>query len=500
MLNTVINGYKLLRYIDKGGMAEVWYAENKIGKPAAIKVLLQKFCDDKDIIERFENEAKLMVALKHDHIRSVYDYEEIEGRPCIIMEYLDGESLSKLMATNNRFSEKQLIQWWKEMVSVLNYTHSQGVIHRDIKPSNIFITSEGKLKLLDFGIAKVKEGINITMTGQGLGTMIYMSPEQIKDPKRVTYQTDVYSLAVTFFHLLTNKQPYDRNSTSDFEIQTRIVNEPLNLDLLTPAWRQFLLGFLQKDPEKRKSLTEFPTILAEDHTVVDTKIHKLREQDQTTTINIPATPSREEDQTAVQNFDNKNKQSGKTNVPAMGTILCITAIPILMLIWNYKGLLGYFRIFTGNATTQQPFSVWVFSFLWLLVIQGLGIACLLRFFKIYLKQKDSELLDMPNSKPFYMDKKDKKLIMQQAILYIVAFAACWIAYSPWMLTRFHISHNNSAFPEFWVIPGIEYLFFIGATYSRKTWPFRLRQVNLWITLITVLHVAYSVFAGHLLFY
>jgi len=257
MQNQTINGYTLKHKIGEGGMAEVWYAENSIEKPAAIKILRKDLSFNEDIVTRFRNEAKIMVRLSHPNIRQVYDYGQIDGRPCIIMEYLEGADLSVRLKKGERFSKEQLAQWWNQLADALNYTHAKEVVHRDIKPSNIFLTTNGKIKLLDYGIAKIKGGLTNTQTGTRMGTLMYMSPEQVKDSKYVDHRTDVYSLAVTFYHLLSGTAPYDNTNSSDWEIQSKIVLEPLNLSKLPDGWKIFLEPFLNKDSQLRPELAAF---------------------------------------------------------------------------------------------------------------------------------------------------------------------------------------------------------------------------------------------------
>lgn len=257
MKGKTVNGYTLLRPLGTGGMAEVWLAENKIGKKVAVKILLPKLCDDPNVTSRFQTEAKVMVDLNHQNVRQVYDYGDIEGRPCIIMEYLEGDDLRIRINRNQLFTENELERWWNQLVDALNYTHAKGVVHRDIKPANIFVDKKGEIKLLDFGIAKVKESISETQTGQKLGTLTYMSPEQVKDSKHVDYHTDSYSLAVTFVHLITGKCPYDSSTTSDFEICEQIVYKTLDLSGLPMVWRQFLKPYLEKNPLARPALRKF---------------------------------------------------------------------------------------------------------------------------------------------------------------------------------------------------------------------------------------------------
>lgn len=225
-----------------------------LAKPA-VKILKPALALMPEVVSRFENEAKVMVTLDHPNIRQVYDFGVIDDRPCIIMEYLDGADLSQRLKKGERFSTERLIHWWNQLADALNYTHATGVVHRDIKPSNIFLSKDGKVKLLDFGIAKIRGSITITQTGSRMGTLMYMSPEQVKDSKHLDYRTDLYSLAVTFYHLLTGYAPYDNTKSSEWEIQLKIVNEPLNLSNIDEEWRDVLEPYLDKDPQRRRKLS-----------------------------------------------------------------------------------------------------------------------------------------------------------------------------------------------------------------------------------------------------
>lgn len=252
-----INGFTLQRLLGQGGMGEVWYAENEIGMKAAVKILSEELTLNAQMKERFLREAKVMVKLDHPNIRKVFGFGVIDDRPAIIMEYLDGEDLRTRMKLGQRFQQEELEKWWNQLVLALSYISQKGVVHRDIKPGNLFVDTQGNVKLLDFGIAKEKDGISLTQTGSLLGTLIYMSPEQVKDPKRVGPASDVYSLAVSFVHLLTGKAPYDKHSNSDYEIQESIVRKPLDLSGVPDEWRGFLMPYLAKKPEDRPPLMNF---------------------------------------------------------------------------------------------------------------------------------------------------------------------------------------------------------------------------------------------------
>ncbi|MDR2913224.1 MAG: protein kinase [Tannerella sp.] len=257
MKDKTIYNYTLKYLLGTGGMAEVWYAESNIGKPAAIKILKEEFLKMQAVTDRFENEAKIMVKLDHPNIRQVHDFGKIDDRPCIVMEYLDGKDLSSRMKQGEIFDQALIRQWWNLLVETLNYTHKKGIVHRDIKPSNIFLTDKGEIKLLDFGIAKIRDSITATQTGSRMGTLIYMSPEQVKDSKHLDYRSDIYSLAVTFCHLLTGAAPYNNTNSSDFDIQLKIVSESLQLDKLPQEWKTFLRPYLEKEPENRPALEKF---------------------------------------------------------------------------------------------------------------------------------------------------------------------------------------------------------------------------------------------------
>ncbi len=270
MENTTINGYTLQYKLGEGGMAEVWYAENALGKPTAIKVLQKRLCGMVEVVSRFENEARLMVQLNHPHIRNIYDYATMDDCPCMVMEYLEGQDLSQRLKQGEKFSTGQLAGWWNDLVDALQYTHLKNIIHRDIKPSNLFVTEEGKIKVLDFGIAKIKDNITVTQTGSRMGTLLYMSPEQVYDVKNLTYKTDIYSLAVTFYHLVTGNAPYDTTKISDFEVQESIVRKNIDTSSLPQPWRSLLPGYLYKNAEDRAELRKIDSVQSvAEQTVID---------------------------------------------------------------------------------------------------------------------------------------------------------------------------------------------------------------------------------------
>ena len=353
MQGQVINGFVLKKLLGEGGMAEVWYAENEIGKPAAVKVLNENLASYPQIVERFHNEALVMVKLDHPNIRQVYGYGYIGNRHCIVMEYLEGEDLEALMKNGRRFTDDELRRWWDQTVDALNYTHAMDIVHRDIKPSNLFLDKRGNIKLLDFGIAKVKESISLTSTGAMLGTLMYMSPEQVKDTKNIDYRTDIYSLAVTFAQLISGNCPYDSSSSGDFEIRERIVYKPLDLSGLPASWKSFLTPYLEKEPENRPALRYFgaamPTPPSDNltTTIVAGPAPQPQQQsiyDHPTTIRVP-----EATQTAAgTEKPKKKKKVGLWIGLGVGALVVLVAAIVLFLKLREKSI----RNETDNAAYQ----------------------------------------------------------------------------------------------------------------------------------------------------
>jgi serine/threonine protein kinase len=224
-----IEKYLVKRLIGEGGMASVYEAEHEVlGTKAAIKILNPVLTANADIRERFMNEAKMMASFQHTNITKIIDFEETDSFLAIIMEYLEGQDLSELIESGAKLSDKEISNIFEQTLSAFQYAHEKGVIHRDIKPSNIYILPNGKVKVLDFGIAKLfGQGNEKTQAGTQMGTPIYMSPEQVKADKSIDHRSDIYSLGVTLYFALNGKSPYDSDGASQFDIFNKIVYEPL---------------------------------------------------------------------------------------------------------------------------------------------------------------------------------------------------------------------------------------------------------------------------------
>jgi serine/threonine protein kinase len=261
---THIGPYQLKHQLGAGGMATVWYAENALGKEFAVKVLKADLMQYEHAAERFRNEAKIMVGLRHSHIRQVFDYYEDESTMAIIMEYLDGKDLFQYSRDNGAIDEKQTIGWFESILDAVGYVHQKSYFHRDIKPSNLFLTKDGLVKVMDFGIAKlINSDSNLTATTTAIGSPQYMSPEQIMTPKQVDYRTDIYSLGVTLYALLSGNKPYDDSSGSTFTIHREIIQSALpRLTGVSATVNDAIQKATQKAPDERfQSCQEFRNAL-----------------------------------------------------------------------------------------------------------------------------------------------------------------------------------------------------------------------------------------------
>ena len=229
MINTTIGKYKLKRLIGEGGMASVYEAEHEmLGTKVAVKVLNPILSANAQIRERFKNEAKMMASFNHPNITKIIDFDDQPHQLSIVMEFLEGEDLNEKIKRSGALSQGAIKDIFVQTLSACQYAHEKGVVHRDIKPSNIYILPNGHVKILDFGIAKLfGQGNEMTQTGTQMGTPIYMSPEQVKADKSIDHRSDIYSLGVTMYFAISGKPPYDSETTSQFDVFSKIVHEPL---------------------------------------------------------------------------------------------------------------------------------------------------------------------------------------------------------------------------------------------------------------------------------
>ncbi|AFH49412.1 Serine/threonine protein kinase [Ignavibacterium album JCM 16511] len=217
MVGKRILNYQIISLLGEGGMGSVYKAYDlQLERYVAIKIINPKLVKDPVSLERFRFEAKNQAKLNHPNIVAVYGFIETREATGFVMEYVDGSTISQLISTYGRLDLIYSLRVLQQVLIAIDYAHSMGFVHRDLKPSNIIIDRNGVAKIMDFGISKsLNENQNITRVGFNIGTIHYMSPEQIKGLEP-TPQTDIYSLGITLYEMLAGSPPFNFNS--DYEI------------------------------------------------------------------------------------------------------------------------------------------------------------------------------------------------------------------------------------------------------------------------------------------
>ena len=223
-----IRNYRVLDYIGEGGMGKVYSAEEELlGRKVAIKMLDPSVTHQEHFRQRFINEARILSQLQHPHIVGLFTFFLEQESYFMVMEYAEGQTLRDLIATVGPIPEQRTRRILRQILSALDYAQTKGVVHRDIKPSNIMIGENDDLKILDFGVARILANPQFTLAGSRLGTIYYMSPEQVRSPRDVDSCSDIYSTGVVLYEMLTGRLPFSTETESDFLIEKQIVESPM---------------------------------------------------------------------------------------------------------------------------------------------------------------------------------------------------------------------------------------------------------------------------------
>ncbi|WP_346924598.1 protein kinase [uncultured Arthrobacter sp.] len=243
--------FQLTTRIAIGGMGEVWKAKDLIlGRIVAIKVLKEEYTGDPGFLQRFRAEARHTALLNHVGIANVFDYGEEEGSAYLVMELVPGQPLSSIIEHEQVLSPDRTLSMIAQTARALSVAHAQGLVHRDIKPGNLLITPDGRVKVTDFGIARLADQVPLTQTGQVMGTAQYLAPEQATG-QLATGASDIYALGVIGYECLTGHRPF--SGESQIAIALAQVNDappPLPEHLPKPV-RALLMSMLAKDPKNR---------------------------------------------------------------------------------------------------------------------------------------------------------------------------------------------------------------------------------------------------------
>ena len=243
--------YELVSRIAIGGMGEVWKANDSvIGRVVAIKILKDEYMGDPGFRERFRAEARHAALVNHEGIANVFDYGEEDGSAYLVMELVPGEALSSVLDREKILPATKVLHIVAQTAAALHAAHQAGLVHRDIKPGNLLITPDGAVKITDFGIARLADQVPLTATGQVMGTVQYLAPEQASG-KTASPATDVYSLGIVAYEALAGKRPF-RGESQVAIAMAQIKEAPPALPTSIPeAVRKLVLSCMAKKPEDR---------------------------------------------------------------------------------------------------------------------------------------------------------------------------------------------------------------------------------------------------------
>src|SRR5437870_10570173 len=264
--NTTIAQYTIVSKIGEGGMGEVWRARDaKLGRDVAIKVLPAAFLENSERLRRFEQEAQAAGALNHPNILVIHHIDIHDGAPYIVSELLEGEELREHL-NDRAIPQRRAIEYAQQIVAGLSAAHEKGIVHRDLKPENLFITRDDRVKILDFGIAKLVQTVDEnkaqtdvptrrvhTDPGMVMGTVGYMSPEQVRG-QPVDHRSDIFSFGAVLYEILSGRRAFHRESAAD-TISAILKEHPPDLSetnqRVSPALERLVNHCLEKNPEER---------------------------------------------------------------------------------------------------------------------------------------------------------------------------------------------------------------------------------------------------------
>ena len=214
-IGTILGGrYRLVESLGQGGMATIFRAlDTQLGRDVAIKLLRPEYLEDPDFSSRFRQEAQNAASLNHPNVVSVYDYGEDPSGPYIVMEFVDGEDLASILRRTGPLPPAQAARIAAAVARALAAAHARGIVHRDVKPGNVLIGRDGRVKVVDFGIARAVAEAQMTLPGTTLGSVHYFSPEQARG-EPATNESDIYSLGIVLFEMLTGTRPWEGDSAA----------------------------------------------------------------------------------------------------------------------------------------------------------------------------------------------------------------------------------------------------------------------------------------------
>jgi serine/threonine protein kinase/tetratricopeptide (TPR) repeat protein len=308
----MISHYKIVEKIGSGGMGEVYLAEDtKLNRQVALKFIPVHLASDKTLKTRFISEARAAAKLNHPNIITIHEVSEYDGRPFFAMEYVEGKPLTEIIGAEGLPSDNA-VDIILQICEGLKAAHKAGIIHRDIKPANIIIDESGRCRILDFGLAAVQSEERLTKTGTLLGTVEYMSPEQVRGEK-VDYRSDIFSLGILFFELLTGELPF-KSDHGPLAVYSILNESPFPLARfrsdLSGELQRIIDFSLEKDKESRyQDLNEMMSDLR--------NLEPMSDNGSSLTETMASSPEIEKKSIAVMYFDDDNIKWLSRGLPHM---------------------------------------------------------------------------------------------------------------------------------------------------------------------------------------
>jgi len=260
-LGKVIDNYRILENLGIGGMGIVFKAIHiKLEKLFALKMIAPSLVMNENFIKRFQTEARALAKFEDPNIVKVYDLRSVDDHWFIVMEYVDGIHLLDKIKKEGAMDWQQVLLILKQVLTAIGHAHDAGIVHRDIKPNNIMITKDGTVKITDFGLAKDQSSLTQTMTVASGGTLYYMSPEHVKGFSFTDKRSDIYSIGITFYEMITGCVPF-KKMNSDFEIREAIMRKefvkPSSFNPNIPAeLESIIMKSIAKNPNARFQTTK----------------------------------------------------------------------------------------------------------------------------------------------------------------------------------------------------------------------------------------------------
>ncbi len=264
---SMVGRYLTLSRVGMGGMGVVYRAhDTELNRTVALKVLPPRLCRYPEYLKRFHTEAQAQARLNSPYVITLYELMEHPMGEILVLEYVEGETLENRLRHYGPLSLPEAVRIFEQTLRGVEHMHRMGVVHRDLKPSNIFITRDGQIKLMDFGIARLMDNHDASQKGTMVGTLLYISPEQING-RETDCRSDIYTLGISLFEAVTGRLPFERRS--DYALMHAHVQEnpPSPKDYqrrLPPELERVILKAIEKDPNRRfQSATEFCSALLE---------------------------------------------------------------------------------------------------------------------------------------------------------------------------------------------------------------------------------------------